>query len=45
LPERLIVYAVEATSFALGAPLSAPIAEALERLTAQILNDLATEAV
>jgi hydrogenase maturation protease len=44
LPERLIVYAVEATSFALGAPLSAPVAEALEHLAAQILNDLATEA-
>jgi hydrogenase maturation protease len=44
LPEHLIVYAVEAASFALGAPLSAPVADALERLTTQILDDLATEA-
>ncbi len=40
LPERLIVYAVEAETFTLGAPLSAPVAGALDALPAQILGDL-----
>jgi hydrogenase maturation protease len=45
LPERLVVYAVEAQTFTLGAPLSAPVAKALDALPAQILGDLSGAAL
>ena len=41
LPKRLIVYAVEGASFALGAPLSEAVEVALESLLARIGLDLA----
>jgi len=41
LPQRLIIYAVEGASFALGAPISGPVAAALDTLPAQIGEDLA----
>jgi hydrogenase maturation protease len=44
LPRRLIVYAVEAASFTLGAPLSDAVAVALDSLPARIGEDLAVEA-
>ncbi len=44
LPNRLIVYAVEAASFTLGAPLSDSVAAALDSLPARIGEDLAVEA-
>lgn len=40
LPKRLIIYAVEAATFTLGAPLSKAVAAALESLPAQIGPDL-----
>ena len=40
LPKRLIIYAVEAASFTLGAPLSSAVAAALDTLPAQIGEDL-----
>ena len=45
LPKRLIIYAVEAASFTLGAPLSKAVAAALESLPAQIGQDLVPGAV
>jgi hydrogenase maturation protease len=44
LPRRLIVYAVEAVSFTLGSPLSAPVAAALESLPGEIIHELSVEA-
>ena len=44
LPRRLIVYAVEAATFTLGAPLSPPVAAALESLPAEIARELSVEA-
>ncbi len=40
LPRRLVVYAVEAESFTLGAPLSASVAAALDTLPAKIGGEL-----
>jgi hydrogenase maturation protease len=40
LPERLVVYAVEATDVAFGTDLSAPVAAALPRLVATVLKEL-----
>jgi hydrogenase maturation protease len=40
LPGRLIVYAVEAESFTVGAPLSSAVAAALETLPAEVGGDL-----
>jgi hydrogenase maturation protease len=40
LPDRLIVYAVEATDVAFGTDLSAPVAAALPRLVTAVLTEL-----
>ena len=45
LPERCIVFAVEATSFDLGAPLSAPVAAALDCVIARVRDELALAVV
>ena len=44
LPKRLIVYAVEAANFTLGAPLSEAVAAALDSLPTRIRDDLLVEA-
>lgn len=40
LPRRCIVYAVEARSFELGAPLSPPVAGAVARVIAHVLGEI-----
>ena len=45
LPKRCIVFAIEAASFDLGAPLSKPVAAAVERVIARVLDELIVLAV
>ncbi len=40
LPEQVILFGVEGTSFGMGDPLSAPVEAALEELEQRILNEL-----
>ena len=45
LPKRCIIFAIEAASFDLGAPLSKPVAAAVERVIARVLDELIVLAV
>ena len=45
LPQRCVVFAVEAATFELGAPLSAPVAAAVDRLVADVLGELSLAVV
>jgi hydrogenase maturation protease len=44
LPKRCVVFAVEGERFDLGAPLSAPVAEAVARVVAGVLHEMRVEA-
>ena len=45
LPKRCIIFAVEAKTFDLGAPLSKPVADAVDRVIARVLDEVIVPAV